>query len=486
MGETSVAYRDLREFVNKLEAAGQLRRITAEVDPYLEIAEISDRVVKSGGPALLFENVRGYAVPVLTNTFGSMERMLLALERNSLDELGEEVVSLIQPGEMPSGLWDKLRALPKLARLASCLPRSVRGGPCQEVVERERPSLDGLPILTTWPGDAGPFVTLPLVFTRNPETGQRNVGMYRMQVYDSRTLGLHWHVHHDGAANFRKARAGGGRMPVAVAVGADPATVFAATLPLPPDVDEMLAAGLIRQEAVDMTRCVTCDLEVPANAEIVLEGWVDPEETRTEGPFGDHNGYYSPPDEYPVFHLECVTRRKKPVYMATVVGRPPMEDAFLGKAIERLFLPLVRLFLPEVVDINMPAEGVVHNLVLVSIRKEYPGQARKVMYGLWGMPQMALAKTIVVVDEDVDVQNLSETAWRVLGNIDARRDLVVVDGPVDALDHAAGLPHFGAKLGVDATRKTPGEGYTRSWPETVAMSRAVMELVDRKWPTYGI
>jgi len=251
-------------------------------------------------------------------------------------------------------------------------------------------------------------------------------------------------------------------------------------------VDDMLAAGLIRGEPVEMTRCITCDLEVPANAEIVLEGWVDPEERRTEGPFGDHNGYYSPADEYPVFHLECLTRRRKPVYMATVVGRPPMEDAFLGKAIERLFLPLIRLFLPEVVDINMPAEGVVHNLVLVSIRKEYPGQARKVMYGLWGMPQMALAKTIVVVDEDVDVQNLSETAWRVLGNIDARRDLVVVDGPVDALDHAAGLPHLGAKLGVDATRKGPDEGYTRTWPQAVAMSEAVIELVDRKWPSYGL
>jgi len=481
-----VAYRDLAGFISKLEENGLLKRINAEVDPYLEIAAISDRVVKSGGPALLFENVRGYDIPVLTNTFGSSERMLLALERQSLDDVGEELLFFIQPGGMPAGLRDKLRALPRLARLASYLPRTVRGGPCQEVVERDNPTLSELPILTTWPGDAGPFVTLPLVFTKDPESGQRNVGMYRMQVHDSRTLGMHWHIHHDGARNFRKARSAGIRMPVAVVIGADPATVFAAILPLPPDVDEMLAAGLLRRQAVELTRCVTCDLEVPANAEIVLEGWVDPGETRTEGPFGDHNGYYSPADDYPVFHLSCVTRRRRPVYMATVVGRPPMEDAYIGKAVERLFLPLMRLFLPEIVDINMPAEGVVHNLVLVSIKKAYPGHAKKVMYGLWGMPQMALAKTIVVVDEDVDVQNLSETAWRVLGNIDARRDLVVVDGPVDTLDHAAPLPHLGARLGVDATRKWAAEGYARRWPETCVMSRDVLELVDRKWPLYGL
>ncbi|HUW63869.1 MAG TPA: menaquinone biosynthesis decarboxylase [Spirochaetia bacterium] len=478
-----MAYRDLADFIKKLEEKGLLKRIAAEVDPYLEIAEISDRVVKSGGPALLFENVRGYDIPVLTNTFGSRDRMLLALERDSLDDLGEEVVSFIQPGDMPVGLLDKLRALPKLARLASYVPRTVRGGPCQEVVERNNPSLAGIPILTTWPGDAGPFVTLPLVFTKDPESGQRNVGMYRMQVFDSRTMGMHWHIHKDGARHYRKAA---GKMPVAVAIGCDPATVFAATLPLPPDVDEMLAAGLIRREAVEMTRCVTSDLEVPAQAEIVLEGWVDPGEVRTEGPFGDHNGYYSPADEYPVFHLSCVTRRRRPVYMATVVGRPPMEDAFLGKATERLFLPLMRILLPEIVDVNMPFEGVFHNMVLVSIKKSYPGHARKVMYGLWGMGLMMLAKMIVVVDADVDVQNLSEVAWRVLGNIDARRDLVVAEGPVDALDHAAPLPHLGAKLGVDATRKWAAEGYAREWPEAIAMSPGVVELVDRKWSGYGL
>jgi 4-hydroxy-3-polyprenylbenzoate decarboxylase len=477
-----VAYRDLAGFVRKLEDKGLLKRITAEVDPYLEIAGITDRVVKSGGPALLFENVRGYDIPVLTNTFGSNERMLLALERENPDDLGEELVSFLQPGEIPAGFMDKLRALPKLAKLASYVPKTVRGGPCQETVEKDEPSVSGLPILTTWPGDAAPFVTLPLVFTRDPAGGQRNVGMYRMQVFDSRTLGMHWHIHKDGARHLSRAA---GKMPVAVAIGADPAVVFAATCPCPPDIDEMLVAGLIRREAVEMTRCVTCDLEVPAHAEIVLEGWVDPEETRTEGPFGDHTGYYSPAGEYPVFHLSCVTRRKKPVYMATVVGRPPMEDAFLGKATERLFLPVMRMLLPEIVDINMPVEGVFHNLVLVSVRKAYPGHARKVIHGLWGMGLMMLAKMIVVVDADVDVQNLSEVAWRVLGNIDARRDLVVADGPVDALDHAASLPHLGARLGVDATRKWASEGYAREWPDAIAMSREVVELVDRKWHGYG-
>lgn len=478
-----MAFKDLRDFLQALEARGELKRIKAPVDAQLEITEITDRVVKAGGPALLFENVRGYDIPVATNIFGTLERVKLALGTEDLDALGEELCAVLQP-ELPQGLWDKIKALPRLAQLASFAPRLVRTGPCKEVVVKE-PDLTRFPILKCWPGDAGRFITLPLVFTKDPETGKRNVGMYRMQVFDARTTGMHWHIHKDGAVHYRKACALGKRLPVAVALGADPATIYAATAPLPYGIDEMLFAGFLRKEPVELVRCETVDLEVPAYAEIVLEGYVEPGETRLEGPFGDHTGYYSLADYYPVFHVTCVTHRKQPIYPATIVGRPPMEDAFIGKATERLFLPLLRLQLPEIVDINFPVEGVVHNCVVVAIKKAYPGHARKVIHAIWGMGQLSFTKVVIVVDGDVNVQDMREVWWRVLSNIDPRRDLVLSEGPLDVLDHASPRFAYGSKIGIDATRKWPEEGHEREWPQEIVMSPEIKALVEKRWQEYG-
>lgn len=481
-----MAYSDLREFVALLESKGLLKRIKVEVDPELEITEITDRVCKAGGPALLFEKVKGSEMPVLINAFGSYERVCLALEVDTLDDLGRKVEAWLQLKELPSGLWEKLKVLPRLAELASYAPRLVKKGPCQEVVNTDRPSLAPLPILKCWPEDGGPFITLPVVITKDPETGKRNLGMYRMQVYDERTTGMHWHTHHDGAANYRKWSELNQPTPVAVALGCDPAVIYSATAPLPKDIDELLLAGFLRGEPVEMVKCKTVDLEVPANAEIVLEGYVNPGELRREGPFGDHTGYYSLPDEFPVFHLTCVTSRKKPWYAATVVGKPPMEDCYLAKATERLFLPLLKFALPEIVDINLPFEGVFHNCVLVSIKKRYPGQARKVMNSLWGMGQMMFAKFIVVVDENVDVQNVSEVMWKVFNNVDPRRDLVIMEGPLEVLDHSAPSPLYGAKLGIDATVKWREEGHLREWPKDIVMDERVKKMVTGRWEQYGL
>ncbi|MFZ5597442.1 MAG: menaquinone biosynthesis decarboxylase [Bacillota bacterium] len=481
-----MAYQDLREFISDLDRRGLIRRIKTEVDAELEITEITDRVSKNGGPALLFENVRGYKMPVLTNAFGSVERMCMALGVKKLDDIGDEIMKLFNPSELPATFMDKLRAMPKLARLASVFPKTVKTGPCKEVVNKDNPDLGQLPVLKCWPMDGGPFITLPLVFTRDPVTGQRNMGMYRMQVFDGKTTGMHWHLHKDGAEHLRKVDPEKRRLPVAVALGGDPAVIYSATAPLPGGIDELMFAGFLRKKPVEMVRCETVDLEVPAGSEIVLEGYVDPLESRLEGPFGDHTGYYSLADQYPVFHLTCITHRKDPIYPATIVGRPPMEDAYLGKATERIFLTMIRMILPEVRDMNMPPEGVFHNCVIVSIEKRYPGHARKVMNALWGLGLMMLAKLIVVVDSNVDVQNLSEVAWRVFNNIDGRRDVVIMDGPLDALDHSSPLPHYGSKIGIDATTKGPGEGHLREWPEDIEMSPEIKKLVDGKWDSYGL
>lgn len=480
-----MAYTDLRAFMADLESRGLLKRIKVEVDADLEITEISDRMVKSGGPALLFENVKGYRMPVVTNLFGTLERMKLALGVVEFDHIGDQIMEFIQPPELPTSFMDKLRALPKLAQLSSFIPKTVKSGPCKEVIIKDNPSLADIPVLKCWPEDGGPFITLPLVFTKDPVSGRRNVGMYRMQVFDGRTTGMHWHIHKDGAEHCRKT-AGGSKMPVAVALGADPSIIFSATAPLPPGIDEMLFAGFLRKEPVELVKCETSDLEVPARAEIILEGYVEPGETRLEGPFGDHTGYYSLADHYPVFHLTCITRRKDPVYPATIVGKPPMEDAYIGKATERIFLPLMRLQLSEVVDMNMPPEGVFHNCVIVSIKKRYPGHAKKVMSALWGMGLMMLAKLIIVVDEEVDVQNVSEVMWRVFNNIDAGRDVMMVQGPLDDLDHSSPMPRLGTKMGIDATRKWPSEGHTREWPNDIEMSEEIKKLVDGKWGSYGL
>ncbi|HLE43386.1 MAG TPA: menaquinone biosynthesis decarboxylase [Methylomirabilota bacterium] len=485
-----MAFQDLREFLDLLDKRGQLRRIVAPVTRELEIAEIADRVVK-GPPdrnhALLFERVEGFSMPVLINAFGTAERMAWALGVERLDELGEKVAQLLDL-RMPGSLVEKLKKGLELLELARTGPKLVKHGPCQELVETTNPSLADIPVLWCWPKDAGYYVTFPLVITRDAGTGLRNVGTYRLQVYDERTLGLHWQTHKGGAEHEREARrAGRERMPVAIALGGDPATTYAGTAPLPPGLDEVLLAGWLRGRGVEMVRCRTIDLEVPAHAEIVLEGYVDPAESRTEGPFGDHTGYYSLAHPYPVFHLTAVTRRRDAIYPTIVVGRPPMEDYWLGKATERLFLPIIRTMLPEIVDMNMPAEGVFHNLVIVSVKKRYPGQARKVMYGLWGLGLLMLAKTVVVVDEWVDVHDLSEVAWRVANNIDPARDLVVVEGPADDLDHAALRHRYGGKLGIDATEKrAPLDRVEQPWPEEIRMSDEVCRRVAARWREYGL
>jgi 4-hydroxy-3-polyprenylbenzoate decarboxylase len=482
-----MAYDDLRGFIKALEKQGELKRIPFEVDPYLEITEFADRSVKTGGPALLFEKARQSNMPVLINAFASMKRMEIALEVDSVEEIATKISELIMM-QKPEGLMGKLKMLPKLADLASAFPKTVSGGPCKDVIlKADRLSLKDIPVLHCWPQDGGPFITLPMVFTRNPETGKQNCGCYRMQVYDERSTGMHWQTHKQGAEHFRRNQANGKqRMDVAVALGADPATMYSAILPLPPDLYEMMIAGFLRGKPVEMVKCETSDIEVPANAEIVLEGYVELDELRNEGPFGDHTGFYSLDDDYPVFHVTCVTHRKDPIYATTIVGPPPMEDFYMGKAIERIFLPLMKLTCPEVRDISMPAEGIFHNLILVSIRKSYPGHARKVMHAIWGLGQAMFSKVIVVVDEDVDVQNFSEVAWKALNNIDPERDIQFVLGPVDSLDHASRLANYGSKMGVDATKKWPGEGFTRRWPDVITMSADVKARVDAMWKKAGL
>ena len=480
-----MAYSNLQEFIATLERAGELRRITAEVDPILEVAEITDRVSKQGGPALLFERLKGASMPLLINAFCIPGRMALALQVKSMDDLAGELQELLDL-KAPEGLLDKLRMLPKLHDMSSAFPKIVKDGPCKEVVLRDDPSLTGLPILQCWPQDAGRYITFPLVFTKDPETGVRNCGTYRMQVYDERTTAMHWHVQKGGAAHYRKAKRRGRRVEVGVAIGADPAVCFAGTLPLPEGVDEMLIAGFIRKKPVELVRCETVDVEVPANAEIVLEGYVDTEELRREGPFGDHTGFYSLADDYTVFHLTCLTRRRRPVYHTIIVGRPPMEDCHMAAAIERLFLPVMRKQLPEIVDLHMPFEGIFHNLVLVSIDKQYPGHARKVMHALWGLGQAMVSKVIVVTDREVNVRDYSEVTWKVLNHIDPQRDIEFVLGPVETLDHASRLPKYGSKMGVDATRKWPEEGFTRPWPDEIVMDEATRRLVDQRWKEYGL
>jgi 4-hydroxy-3-polyprenylbenzoate decarboxylase len=479
-----MAFRDLREFLSALEERGELKKIQVPVSAELEAAEIADRAVKTGGPALLFENVKGHDVPLAMNLFGTRERMCLALGVSSLDEIGERMVEVIEP-EIPTNLIEKLKMLPKLARLADFIPKTVSSAPCQEMVETDRPSLSFLPVVKTWPGDGGPFITLPLVFTKDPKTGRRNVGMYRMHVYDETATGMHWHIHKGGAQHYRGFRKKRERMPVAVALGGDPATIYAASAPLPEDVDEMVFAGFLRKQPVELVRCRTIDIEVPAHAEVILEGYVDPDELRTEGPFGDHTGYYSLADEYPVFRVTCVTRRKNPIYPATIVGKPPMEDVYLGKATERIFLPLLRKVVPEVVDMNLPVEGIFHNVALFSIDKRYPGHARKVMSAVWGMGLLMFSKFVVVFDADVNIQDPSEVIWRIGNNVDPRSDTMIVEGPVDALEHASPVPHYGSKMGIDATRKWKSEGFDREWPEDIRMDEGVIDLVTRRWKEYG-
>jgi 4-hydroxy-3-polyprenylbenzoate decarboxylase len=545
---TALAYDDLRDWIKTLEKNGELKRISAEVSPDLEITEISDRVSKigspgknvatkgkyaAGGPALLFENVKGHpGHKVLMNQFGSERRMAMALEVNRLEEIAERIHGLMNM-KAPEGLFDKLKMLPQLGAITSAFPKTVtaKDAPCKEVILREGFDLNAFPILKCWPHDGGRFITLPCVHTRDPRTGKRNIGMYRMQVYDGQTTGMHWQRQKAAAEHLRNAlraqvqaaatgdprsasvaamaeSAGGtvtfpdgpvggipqvalgnlkgSRLEVAVAIGTEPATTFSAIVPAPPEVEEFMIAGFLRGKPVEIVKCETVDLEVPASAEIVLEGYVELSELRSEGPFGDHTGFYTMTDDYPVFHLTCITHRKDPIYAATIVGKPPMEDAWMGKAVERIFLPAMKLTIPELVDINLPVEAVFHNLMIVAIRKSYPGHARKVMNAIWSLGQAMFTKCIVVVDEDCDVHDIGEVVLRVANNIDPERDIQFTMGPVDSLDHASRLPNYGSKMGIDATRKWKAEGFSRSWPAMIEMDAPTKAKVNAIWEKLGL
>ena len=553
-----MAYDDLRDWIKALEKHGELRRIREEVSPELEITEITDRVSKigshpfrkergkdgaredyaPGGPALLFENVKGHpGHKVLINQFCSERRMALALGVDRIDDIAERIHALMNVKPPSGGFLDKLKMLPQLAELGNIFPKTVsaKDAPCKEVIRRDNFDLDFFPILKCWPHDGGRFITLPCVHTRDPRNGKRNIGMYRMQVYDGQTTGMHWQRQKVAAEHYREAlraaaaagaesdpalnasaarvammaeSAGGAvtipeqpagaipqlalgnlkgsRLEVAVAIGTDPATTFSAIVPAPPEVEEFLIAGFLRGKPVEIVKCETVDLEVPAHAEIILEGYVELGELRSEGPFGYHTGFYTLPDDYPVFHLTCITHRKDPIYAATIVGKPPMEDAWMGHAVARIFLPAMKMTIPELVDINLPVEAVFHNLMIVSIKKSYPGHARKVMNAIWSLGQAMFTKCIIVVDEDCDVQNIPEVVLRVANNIDPERDIQFMLGPVDSLDHSSRLPNYGSKMGVDATRKWKAEGFERPWPAMIEMDRTTKEKIDAMWAKLGL
>ena len=481
-------FKDIREFIDFLDERGDLQRITTQVNADLEITEITDRMVKSGGPALLFENVAGSKTPVAINLLGTHQRTAWALGVEHIEELTARVRKLLGLAQgPPTGLMGKVRALGDLLSVARTQPKIVRRAPCQEVVlTGDDVDLNILPALKCWPEDAGRYITLPLVISRDPESRRRNVGIYRMQIFDSRTTGMHWQTHKGGAHHYRVGESQKiEKLEVAVALGGDPTTIWSGSMPLPPDMDEFAIAGLIREEPVELVKCKTINLEVPAHAEYILEGYVIPGELRPEGPFGDHTGYYSPAEDYPVFHVTTNTHRRDPNYPTTMVERPPTEDFFMGKAAERIMLPILQMALPEVVDMNMPAEGAFHNLLIVSMRKEYPGHAQKVMHALWGMGLLMLTKTIIVVDHDVNVQDTSEVAWRVTNNINPATDITFSEGPIDDLDHATPIPKFGSKVGIDATAKGIVDGRSREWPPDIVMSKEIKALVDQRWKEYG-
>lgn len=481
-------YKDLKDFINKLRQEGELLEITTPVSSELEITEITDRASKEQGfpnKALLFTNVQGYNMPVLTNAFGSYKRMAMSLGVNDVREIAARITELLKP-EIPDTLIEKATLLPRLYEVSQFFPKIVKNAPCQDVVISQGEMLDKLPILKCWPQDGGAFITLPLVITKNPHTGNRNMGMYRLQKFGNKTTGMHWHKHHDGAKNFEEARKLGKRFEVAVALGCDPAITYAATAPVPPGIDEMIFAGFLRKKPVQLVKCKTVDIEVPADAEIILEGYVDHDEQRIEGPFGDHTGYYSLADKFPVFHITAVTHAKNPIYPATIVGKPPQEDCYMGKATEQIFLPVLRQILPEIQDLNLPLEGVFHNCAIISINKSYPGHANKIINAVWGLGQMMFTKFVIVVDSDVDVHDLSTVSWKIFNNTDPSRDCTITKGPLDILDHACDLPGFGGKMGIDATKKWVEEGFTREWPDEIIMSEEIKHKIDEKFREYKL
>ncbi len=476
---------DIPQFIEELEKAGELNRIKTEVDADLEIAEILRRTMYSNGPALLFENVKNYEMPVLGNAFGSMKRMEIGLETNDFTEIGQRIVDLTKM-DIPSGFLNKIKKLPELSKMSDTFPKLENKGPVTEVVS-DSPSFEKIPILKTWHKDAGKFITFGLVATKHPETGVRNLGVYRMQIIDDTHALMHWQKHKRGAHHHDIAKEKGEKIEVAVIIGSDPATVFSAVAPVPEGLDKYLFAGITRKKGIKTVKCKTIDLEVPANAEMVLEGYVDPSDIRDEGPFGDHTGYYTPKEPFPTFTLTGIMQRKKPIYLTTIVGKPVVEDAYIGKVIERSFLPLLKMFQPEVVDFAMPPAGWFQGLAIISIKKRYPGQAKKVMMGLWGLGQLALTKIFVVVDEDINVHDINDVIWAITTRADAARDMMIINNtPTDTLDPASPLVNFGSKLGIDATQKTKEEGYEREIPELVKVDDTTKNLVDSKWSSYGI
>jgi 4-hydroxy-3-polyprenylbenzoate decarboxylase len=480
-----VPIEDIHEFVRELEKKGELKRVKTEVDSNLEIAEILRREMYSKGPAVLFENVKNYNMPVLGNAFGSMKRLEIGLEMVDFTEIGQRIVDMTKM-DIPSGFLNKIKKLPELSKMAESFPKLENSGPVTEITSNSA-SFDDMPILKSWPNDAGRFITLGLVATKHPETGVRNLGVYRMQILDSTHALMHWQKHKRGAHHGDISKERGEKIPTAIIIGSEPATVFSSIAPVPEGLDKYLFAGITRKKGIKTVKCKTIDLEVPANAEIVLEGYVDPHDIRDEGPFGDHTGYYTPVEPYPTFTLTGIMRRKNPIYVTTVVGKPILEDAYIGKVIEQSFLPLIRMFHPEVVDFSMPAAGWFQGFAIISIKKRYPGQAKKVMMGLWGMGQLALTKMFVVVDEDINVHDINDVIWAITTRADAARDTIIINNtPTDTLDPASPIVNLGSKLGIDATQKTREEGYEREIQQQVKVDANTKNLVDSKWSSYGL
>ena len=476
---------DIHDFIKELEKNDELKRIKTEVDSNLEIAEIIRRQMYSNGPAILFENVKGYEMPVLANAFGSMKRLEIGLEMTDFTEIGQRIVDMTKMN-IPSGFLNKIKKLPELSKMAESFPKLEKNGPVTEITSSSA-SFDDLPILKSWPNDAGRFITLGLVATSHPETGVRNLGVYRIQILDSTHAIMHWQKHKRGAHHSDISKDKGEKIPTAIIIGGEPATIFSSIAPVPEGLDKYLFAGITRKKGIKTVKCKTIDLEVPANAEIVLEGYVDPADLRDEGPFGDHTGYYTPAEPFPTFTLTGIMKRKNPIYVTTVVGKPVLEDAYIGKVIERSFLPLIRMFHPEVVDFSMPAAGWFQGIAIISIKKRYPGQAKKVMMGLWGMGQLSLTKMFVVVDDDVNIHDMNDVIWAVTTRTDAARDTIIIDNtPTDTLDPASSLVNLGSKLGIDATQKTKEEGYEREIQQLVKVDEDTKNLVDSKWSSYGL
>ncbi|MGY0234889.1 menaquinone biosynthesis decarboxylase [Longispora urticae] len=486
MARMGFPYTDLKDFLRALEKAGELVRISAPVDPDLEISEIVQRVVKAKGPALLFERPTRGDMPLVINLFGTEKRMAMALGVERLDEIGERIGALLKP-ELPQG-WSGIKdGISKVMQLKSVPPKKVKTAPCQELVmQGDAVDLNKLPALQTWPDDGGVFHNFGLTHTKHPETGKRNLGLYRLQQHSKNTLGMHWQIHKDSTAHHAVAERLGQRLPVAIAIGCDPVVTYAATAPLPSDIDEYLFAGFLRGERVEMVDCLTVPLQVPAQAQIVIEGYLEPGERQDEGPFGDHTGFYTPVEPFPVLHVTAITMQREPIYHTIVTSKPPQEDGPIGKATERIFLPLLKLVVPDIHDYDMPEPGVFHNCVIVSIKKRYPKHAQKVMNAIWGAHLMSLTKLIVIVDDDCDVHDYNEVAFRAFGNVDYSRDLLLTEGPVDHLDHASYNQFYGGKLGIDATRKLPSEGYHRGWPDELVMSPDVVDKVSKRWKEYGL